>query len=338
MKEPACYRCRTRRLSCQYVILGETSSEDRHIQGSQAPDLTFDPSALAVHSTSPTENMQMTSPQFPVVDHLLHKFRSWPRIFQSYGTQQLPPIIHWVQLVDGRKLPRSLQRCVGLLHSWVEGGQGTNPDQPHTAILREIEVLLSGYHSFDESDLLAAAQSLFIYLVLILFDENGHAKSSTHTCAQLLIDAWGIKRKLAATGLFLQSEMEHRVPAREDWAIVSAKRQLLISLHHIEHCWAIMHGYPVLACEELDVLPAFPPRHLWHATDADPWSGTYEQWLQLWSDGYYSMAELFRVRAEGTITFRDELWLSEAGEIGTMMMVEIKHTPRLFDGRRPVIS
>ncbi|KAK3297134.1 uncharacterized protein B0H64DRAFT_119087 [Chaetomium fimeti] len=270
-----------------------------------------------------------------VVRHTMHftirVLRSWPRMMAAHHTAQLPPPIHRLQLVDG--VPTPLANCYALTKMWSEHTDGSRELVKNT-ILHEIERLLGEYTTYNEADLLAAAQSLLIMLIMLLFGMPGPSAGSssnsngalTHPAdARLLIRMWDVKAHLSRTGLLLDQEASHTVPPSwRQWAAVAAKRKTIHSFHHVEWAWSLLHGYPVLTCFELAPLPAPPPRYLWQeAEDEARWRGLYGDWLALWKGGFYRMMEFFHINPGGVLDARSELWLAEADEFGMMVMAEV---------------
>ena len=152
------------------------------------------------------------------------------------------------------------------------------------------------------------------------------------TDAQLLIELWGVKERLARTGLLLDQEYNHTMPTWNEWAIVSAKRRTILSLNHLEWCWSLLHGYPTLTCFELRLLPAPAPGYLWRAGDEDSWESLYDQWLWKWKDGSYKMSEFFHIEPRSNLDRRSELWLSEADEVGAVLLAESMAIPQADRG------
>lgn len=181
------------------------------------------------------------------------------------------------------------------------------------------------YHMYDDMALLAAGQSLLILMIILLFcfqDQDTEIAVSDPTAAEIIVSVWAVKHKLAMTGLFLDSELGDRQPAWKDWAMVSARRRTVLSLHHLEWAWSLLRGYPTLTCFELGPLPAPEPGYLWRETDEQTWQRQYRDWLGLWKDGSYKIAELFYINAGEPLSVRAEMWLAEADEFGMMLMAE----------------
>ncbi|KAH6635763.1 hypothetical protein F5144DRAFT_155445 [Chaetomium tenue] len=263
-----------------------------------------------------------------VVRHTMHfvirVLKTWPRMMAAHHTAQLPPPIHRLQLVDG--VPTPLANCYALVKMWSEHTDGSRELVKNT-ILHEIERLLGEYTTYNEDNLLAAAQSLLIMLIMLLFGMTGPSSSGlTHpTDAQLLIRMWDVKELLSRTGLLLDQEAAHTVPPSwRQWAMVAAKRKTIHSFHHVEWAWSLLHGYPVLTCFELAPLPAPPPRYLWQEADDEArWRRLYVDWLAQWKGGFYRMMEFFHINPGGALDSRSELWLADADEFGMMIMAEV---------------
>ncbi|KAK8097754.1 uncharacterized protein PG998_013240 [Apiospora kogelbergensis] len=291
---------------------------------------------------------------------------SWPRLMGTYHTAQLPPIIHNSQIMDGA-LPKPLAHCYTLAKMWdsqvagsadlVQGivlaevqrlwreviepslfahAQTTRAtwigDRCEFASYRIVERCLTTFmqhESYDEADLLAAAQSLLILLIVLFYGSPEGQELSVRAQADLILQLWDVKKRLAATGLFLPEEADksqHTTPPRwRDWAAISAKRRTILAMHHLEWSWSLRHGYPILTCFELAAVPAPAAGYLWRETDETTWSALYSDWLQHWKDGgVYKIGEFFNIEAEARLDTRSERWLSEADEYGMMLMAESK--------------
>jgi hypothetical protein len=161
-------------------------------------------------------------------------------------------------------------------------------------------------------------------LIIILFFGIGSAPALPHPKdAQLLIDMWDVKHRLATTGLFLEQETDHSLPSWRKWAIVSAKRRTVLAMHHLEWAWSLRHGYPILTCFELGPLPAPAARYLWQERDERRWQRLYSDWLRQWSNGSYKMGEFFHLNPNGNLDARSEMYLAEADEFGMMLIAEV---------------
>ncbi|KAH8886336.1 hypothetical protein GQ53DRAFT_827992 [Thozetella sp. PMI_491] len=261
-----------------------------------------------------------------VARHTMHfvvrVLQSWPRMMATHDTRHLPPIIHRLQLAKG--MPGPLANCYTLAKMWIGHTPGSR-DLVQRTIQDEVRRLLREYSSYDAPDLLAAAQSLLILLIILLFGFGNSAALAHPVDAQLLIDMWDVKQALAMTGLFLEQESNHTLPRWRDWAMVSAKRRTILALHHLEWAWSLRHGYPILTCLELGPLPAPAARYLWEEGDERSWEHQYNEWLRLWRGGSYRMEEFFQLNAGDSanpLDERSEMWLADADGFGVMLMAE----------------
>ncbi|KAK7915221.1 hypothetical protein PG985_012924 [Apiospora marii] len=287
--------------------------------------------ATAVVSEERRKVLLGTAPGTPsnnmVVRHTMHfvirVLRSWPRLMATYHTAQLPPIIHNSQIVDG-SLPKPLAHCYTLTKMWDSQATGSG-DLVQGIVLDEVQRLWREHASYDDADLLAAAQSVLILLIILFYGSAKGQELSVRAQADLVLQLWDVKKRLAATGLFLPEEHDSNLttPRWRDWATVSAKRRTILAMHHLEWSWSLREGYPILTCFELAAQPAPAARHLWHETDEAKWGTLYGEWLRLWKDGgVYKIGEFFNIEAEGGLDARSERWLSEADEYGMMLMAE----------------
>jgi hypothetical protein len=161
-------------------------------------------------------------------------------------------------------------------------------------------------------------------MILLFFGRVEHPIVSHPTDAELLVEIWDVKHRLASTGLFLDEESKQIVPCWTNWAIVSAKRRTILALHHLEWAWSLLHGYPGLACFELGPLPAPAAGYLWREQSEKEWEHLYNQWLSRWKGDGYKLGELFRIKPGVEMDERSEMWLTEVDEFGMMVMSEGK--------------
>lgn len=178
--------------------------------------------------------------------------------------------------------------------------------------------------SYGESDLLAAAQCLLVLATVALFGDLDEPALQHPLDARLLIDLWDVKERLAKTGLFLEAEHNCALPQWKEWCLVEAKRRTILSINHVEWCWSLLHGCPVLTCFELGPLPAPSAGHLWRASDETTWQRLYRDYTWQWKDGTYKMTEFWYLDPSGRLDARTEQWLSSADEFGMMLMAEGK--------------
>lgn len=178
------------------------------------------------------------------------------------------------------------------------------------------------HQSYTELDLLAATQSILILAIILFFGDTQAPAVSHPLDAQLLVEMWQIKHHLASTGLFLEEEVKHTLPPWKKWAIVSAKRRTIISLHHLEWAWSLLYGYPVLTCFELGPLPAPAASYLWQELDGTQWERQYNGWLLQWKGGSYKIGELLHINPGEQLDARSDMWLAEVDEFGMIIMAQ----------------
>ena len=295
---------------------------------------------------------------------IVRTLKVWPRMLATHSsTGLIPPIIHQTQSADN--ISPFLANCCTLVRMWADDIQEGSRDLVKSTIMREIQRLMlqvrlvalsqslrtflysldhslhiisdsrpdffSQYHSFPEADLVPAAQSLLLLLIILFFGFETSLTPPLSLQAELLVETWDIKQTLATTGLFLDEELEHRKPASwRDWITVSLKRRIIMSFNHLEWAWSVIHGYPALTCFELAPLPAPAAKYLWQAADQPTWERLYREWLWKWRDeGGYKMVEFFDINPSGSLNRRSDMWFAEADEFGMMLMVEGKFHPPL---------
>lgn len=170
-------------------------------------------------------------------------------------------------------------------------------------------------------------------LTSVLFFDSGNTSVVAHPIdAQIVIDVWDVKRRLAETGLFLVESSDRRHPLWHHWAMANAKQRTFMGLTHLELAWSIYHGYPPFPCHALGPLPAPAPGLLWREADEQRWEQLYDEWQLKWSDGSYTMAECITLDAIGSWDARTELWLAEADEFGMVLMTGGKYSEENANG------
>lgn len=177
--------------------------------------------------------------------------------------------------------------------------------------------------------LLAAGQSLLVLMILVFLCDQISASTGSHPDpveAHILISVWDLKHRLAVTGLVLDAEFNNHMPDWRGWAMTEAKRRTVLSLHHLEWVWSLLHGYPILTCFELGPLPAPGARYLWSAIDEQAWRRQYEAWMIFWSDGSFKISEFFHMNADDPLSSRAEMWLAESDAFGALLMSESKQS------------
>ncbi|KAL5338197.1 hypothetical protein BJX70DRAFT_398912 [Aspergillus crustosus] len=267
----------------------------------------------------PTPNSEVLRAH--TVQFILRALKSWPRLMSMHGTGRLPPIIHRMQIANGIPIP--LANCFTLAKCWAGGVDGS-VEFMRESILQEIRRLLSEYHTYNPLDLLATLQSLLILLIILFFGLGIPPELAHPLDAQLLVEVWDVKNRVASTGLFLdQDPTSPTPPPWKEWAFVAAKHRTMLGLHHLDFVWSLYRGYPMLHCFELGPLPAPVAGYLWQAADEQSWTHLYGEWRAQWKDGGYIMSELFRIQAGDALEPRAERWLAETDEFGMMLMAEV---------------
>ncbi|KAL3477629.1 hypothetical protein BJX99DRAFT_257234 [Aspergillus californicus] len=253
------------------------------------------------------------------IHFMVRALRSWPRIMAMYGAEQLPPIMHSVQFENG--IPAPLVNCFALVQCWAAGVEDS-VEVIRDSILFEIRRIIGEHQTYNDTDLLAAMQSLLMLLIIMFFGLEKSPTISTPIEPQLLLDAWEVRNRLATTGLFLDQDPTH-TPSWKEWALINAKQRTILGLHHLDFAWSDLRGYPMLSCYELGPLPAPVSRFLWQAVEEEAWSRFYSAWRHQWKDGAVVISEFFDIKPGQNLDDRAERWLAEADELGMMLMAEI---------------
>lgn len=178
---------------------------------------------------------------------------------------------------------------------------------------------------YDETELLPAAQSMLLLLIILFFCLPSSDLQPQEE-AKLLVNGWEVTRRLTVTGLLLDEEVAHTRPDWRLWAITSAKRRTILAIHHVEWLWSVSRGYPILTCFELAPLPAPESKFLWNERDKCRWELNYDAWLRVWSKwgGGCTFGALFNIAPGKPLDEKTEMWLAETDEYGMMLMAESK--------------
>jgi hypothetical protein len=180
------------------------------------------------------------------------------------------------------------------------------------------------YQMDGPEDLLASFQSLLMLMIVLMhgFSFDVFRDLGDPSDGEILIASWGMRVKLAKTGLFLPEEVSHTMPDWREWAFVEAKRRTILASHHFEWAWSIIKGYPILTCFELGPLPAPEAGYLWQETDERRWKLLFKRWLALWKGGPFRMCEFFHIGEDVEMDERTEQWYAEADDYGMMLIIE----------------
>ncbi|KAF1990031.1 hypothetical protein K402DRAFT_325354 [Aulographum hederae CBS 113979] len=118
------------------------------------------------------------------------------------------------------------------------------------------------------------------------------------------------------------------IPTHAAWALITAKRHSIIALYLLDWAWCLWHNVPPFPCSELRSMPAPTAKNLWEARGAEEWEKKYREWRARWRNvpgeggirGAFSYHELMGMQPGVELGERGELWLSEVGEFGIVLM------------------
>lgn len=245
---------------------------------------------------------------------LLRVMKTWPRILAK-GFQS-PPILHHTH-TDPKTSLDSMRTCISISKLWASQPALLATDYICQTILHEIRTIFVSYRSLDETHLLAAFQSLLMYLIMLMYP--GCNKISVALLDPgLLLCVQRMVSYVAKTGLMLTEERDNIRPSWESWVHVSAKRRAVFSLYLLRWSYAVHHGLESFACTHLGFMPAPAPKFLWQATSGKDWETLYDKWLRGWGNHPYKMREFAAIQAGPGLEPRTAVWLEDADELGIL--------------------
>ncbi|ETS78237.1 hypothetical protein PFICI_10299 [Pestalotiopsis fici W106-1] len=253
--------------------------------------------------------------------------RSWPRMLAKEF--QLPPIIHPLQFKEGT--PRPLANCIALCKIWSGQCDASVGPGIGGAVREELEVIFNKHRTYDQPTLLAALQSVVIYLLLLIFPTPSQTSQSLIP-PSLLNQIQALGHHVAATGLILHEETARAVPVWTVWAHVEAKRRSMCALHLAHWAYSVYHGPRGARYDggrELARMPGPGAKFLWNAADERAWATLYGRWLAQWDEGRdFMFADFVGIDPEVVMNRRAEIWLEDADELGFLMLSLVNATER----------
>ncbi|OJD19531.1 hypothetical protein AJ78_00502 [Emergomyces pasteurianus Ep9510] len=285
------------------------------------PDFNNENSIRLVSSVQPpSPTMKLSQHSMEVI---LRVTRTWPRMMAKGN--QLPPIIHPSQLSNGN-IATPLANCFAISKMW-DGQRRGGINLVQQTVKKEIQAIISLFHTFDERDLVAALQALTIYELILLFPSNDQL-SVSRLDVKLVKQLSAISRYVVTTGVVLEEESKRTRPLHECWISVSCKRRALVSLCTIQWAYTVYHGIPAFGCTELHHIPAPAAKYLWQATSSEQWEPLYNRWLAQWDGPYFCLGELLGINSGVRVDPRAELWIEEADEFGMIFVAIVNALER----------
>ncbi|KAJ4359719.1 uncharacterized protein N0V89_000275 [Didymosphaeria variabile] len=183
---------------------------------------------------------------------------------QSLCKGDLPPIIHDLQLVDG-KLPSALANCVSIARMWEGQREGGGALVKDTS-LREMERLFAEKEKYGQWELLAAFQAYIMYVTLLL-DPAGEPVVPQ----DVMLNLQDFAHTIAVTGLVDPSDH----PSWAAWALAEAKRRALFAMYMLDDIVNFFSHVPCIMGDELADLPAPCSEKLWRTDEEGKWRRLY---------------------------------------------------------------
>ncbi|KAF2161354.1 hypothetical protein M409DRAFT_59072 [Zasmidium cellare ATCC 36951] len=152
LSRPRCGSCQDRSISCEFLGLSRSiSSRAIDSASSSSTSTTTDQSFVHSIQSFATQRQRELTSSIPATigcgsetTHVVHLtiriLRSWARQVAIYRLEQLPPMIHSVQLEHGTPWP--LRNCCLLAAMWADSGD-EGGELVSDCVLREIERLLT---------------------------------------------------------------------------------------------------------------------------------------------------------------------------------------------------
>lgn len=129
---------------------------------------------------------------------------------------------------------------------------------------------------FDGAELVAALQSLAIYMIILLFPTNDHTPLSVVDMA-ILANVQKLVNYTGSMGLVIREETQRVRPSWEAWINITSRRRAVLALYLVYWSLSTYHGLPSFDCHELKCMPAPAPKFLWQAKDRDEWGSHYDR-------------------------------------------------------------
>jgi hypothetical protein len=187
-------------------------------------------------------------------------------------------------------------------------------------------LIISQYRKLDEAGLVAALQSMVIYMIIILFPVKNQASVSVVDMA-ILANLQQLVNYVGSVGLMIEEERQHIRPTWEDWVMITSRRRAVVSLYLIHWSLSAYHGLPFFNCDELGFMLAPAPKLLWQATSREEWESHYSHWLADWEQQEFLHGELAKIKPGVSMDERAEKWLVETDELGMLLMSLGKSQP-----------
>ncbi|KAL1594501.1 hypothetical protein SLS60_010261 [Paraconiothyrium brasiliense] len=183
---------------------------------------------------------------------------------QSLCKGDLPPIIHGLQLVDG-KLPSALANCVSIARMW-QGQRIGGDDLVRDITTREMGRLFAGKEQYGQWELLAAFQAYIMYVTLLL-----DPAVEPVVPQDVMLNLQDFAHTIALTGLVYHSDH----PSWLTWALAEAKRRALFVMYMLDDIVNFFSHVPCIMGDELAGLPAPCSEKLWRADEEGKWRRLY---------------------------------------------------------------
>lgn len=266
------------------------------------------------------------------MEFTLRILRTWPHMMAS-GYQTLP-MFHNSQM-NRDSMPVPLANCYIIAKMWHSQCEISTSLVHETAVrevinlfqnvrlpfdfIPRVELIHKQYQKYDDASLLAALQSLVIYLIIFLFPTQDQGSVSVIDTV-ILANLRQLINYVSSAGLTIEEEEKHTRPSWEAWINIASKRRAVFSLYLIHWALSAYHGLSPFDCEELGHMLAPAPKVLWQATNRDEWELHYLHWLTVWGNREYLQRELAKIKPGVSLDRRSEQWLGETDELGMLLM------------------
>ncbi|KAL7269926.1 hypothetical protein RUND412_007380 [Rhizina undulata] len=245
------------------------------------------------------------------VDFMERILRTYPTMMLRHET--LPPFIHKSHVAPG-KISEHLSNCMGLAHLY-KAKTRENSKLVFQAILHEHNRLMQEWSSYDESEMLAALQAMFVYSLMRHFDEDAPENARIDVGALMALEQ--VALSVGWAGIIGKNNDGGIRPDWEVWVNMESKKRMMMGLYMFDSVYLFRKGLPILDCDELGnmALPAI--KLLWEAPDEKTWGEEYSGFVRETEGKSFRMHELWNSTPESREL---DPWYAGMDSFGVLIM------------------
>ncbi|KAK7183685.1 hypothetical protein DPSP01_011683 [Paraphaeosphaeria sporulosa] len=238
----------------------------------------------------------------------------------------LPPIIHHLQVVDG-KLPQPLANCVCVARMWEGLGEGVEGAkaaiEEGREMVREVTVAQMSKlatqtkeQNRTQWDLLAAFQAYIVYATLLLGPDRTPVIPQ-----ELMLNMQDLAHTICQSGLLHPAELPSSSsasprPSWSHWALAESKRRALTAMYLLDDAVNVFAGVSCIRGDELAQLPAPCSEKLWRAENEGSWGRLWDVHAGEWEWGGLRLEELWGTGERGRV----ERWVRDMDALGMAVL------------------